>query len=171
MNATPQVQSIENFDLNRYLGQWFEIGRLPLKWQDKDSKLVTASYSLNDDGSVRVDNRCFDENDDPVQAVGRAEIVEGETAQLKVSFLPKFLQWIPFTDGDYWVLRLAEDYSIALVGTPDHKHLWLLSRTAELPDQVIDDYLATAQAQGFELEEWIRTPQNGGAVDDAEVDE
>ena len=83
-----------------YLGLWFEIGRLPLKWEDDAATDVTAGYSLNDDGTVRVDNRCFDKDGKPTQAMGKAEVVEGEVGQLEVSFLPEGLRWIPFTKGD-----------------------------------------------------------------------
>lgn len=166
-----EVVAVDHLDLQRYLGLWYEIGRLPLKYQDADSRDVTADYSLNEDGSIRVDNRCLDGDGEPTQSVGKAEPVEGETAQLQVTFLPAFLRWIPFTSGDYWVLKLEDDYSMALVGTPDRAHLWLLSRTPGPAQSVVDAHLAEARAQGFDLDDWISTPQSGGRVSDAQVED
>lgn len=166
-----RVRSVDSFDLERYLGLWYEIGRLPLKYQDEDSRDVTAHYSLNEDGSVRVDNRCIDGDQKPTQTIAKGEVVEGETGQLTVNFLPKYLRWLPFTSGDYWVLRVDDDYSVALVGTPDHAHLWLLSRRPELPESTITDHLATATDQGFDLADFTRTPQSGGRVLDTDVED
>ncbi|VEI13067.1 outer membrane lipoprotein Blc [Trueperella bialowiezensis] len=53
--------------------------------------------------------------------------MDGEVGKLKVDFLPKFIRWIPFTSGDYWVLKLDPDYQIALVGTPNRENLWVLA--------------------------------------------
>lgn len=167
--ATGEVRSVEELDLSRYLGLWYEVGRLPLKYQDEDSRDVTAEYSFNEDGSVRVDNRCLDGDGEPIQAVARALPVEGASGQLKVNFLPKFLRWLPFTEGDYWVLGLDPGYRVALVGSPDREHLWLLSRTPALADAARETYLATARAQGFVLDDWIDTPQSGARVTDDQV--
>lgn len=172
MNAsTKAVHSVPALDLDRYLGQWFEVGRLPLKWEDENATNVTATYTLQDDGNIEVDNRCYDNLGNPSQSLGRAKPVDGEPGQLTVSFLPQFLRWIPFTEGDYWVLKVAEDYSVALVGTPDHENLWLLAREHELSQQVRDEYLAEALAQGFTLDAWITPRQDGRVVSDIELQE
>lgn len=164
------VTSVAHLDLNRYLGDWFEVGRLPLRFEDAGASDVTASYALNDDGTVRVDNRCLDEDGEPTQALGQA-VPDGEHAgRLRVTFLPAALRWIPFTRADYWVLKIDEGYRAALVGTPDHKHLWLLSREPHLADDVEADYLAEARRQGFALDEWIRPAQSGAKVTDAKFD-
>ncbi|WP_309129376.1 lipocalin family protein [Microbacterium sp.] len=155
------VRSVPAFELGRYLGLWFEIGRLPLRFEDDAARDVTAEYSIDDDGSVRVDNRCIDEDGKPTQAIGRA-VPDGEhPGRLRVSFLPEALRWLPFTQADYWVLRVDDGYEHALVGTPDHKHLWLLARSPEISDAVEQSFLATAREQGFELEKWIRPSQSG----------
>jgi apolipoprotein D and lipocalin family protein len=169
MGRLKGVDSVEDFDLDRYLGLWFEIGRLPLKWEDDEARDVTASYSLNEDGSVRVDNRCINAAGEPTQAVGRAEPVEGESGQLTVTFLPAGLRWIPFTKGDYWVLKLADDYTLALVGSPDLQYLWLLARSSNVGDQERREYLDFGVSQGFDLAKWIDTPQSGGRVEDHDL--
>src|SRR5699024_4308362 len=122
------------------------------------------TYRL-EDGEIVVDNRSRDENNEPVQALGRAEVGDGP-AQLKVSFLPEGLRWIPFTEADYWVLRVDTNYEHALVGTPDHKFLWLLARTPTMEIDEQENYLAHARTEGYDLADWIRTPQSGQHVTD-----
>lgn len=168
MTTENTVVAVTGLDLERYLGTWFEIGRLPLRFEDDDASDVTATYSLDDDdGGVVVDNRCLDEDGVPTGVLGAAAPEDEDPARLRVTFLPEGLRWIPFTKADYWVLRIADDYSVALVGTPDHRYLWLLARTSELEESVQRDYLETARAQGFDLADWIRTPQSGQRVTDA----
>ena len=95
-----EVVPVAHLDLQRYLGDWFEICRLPMKWEDTTASDITASYSLQDDGKVRVDNRCLDAEGQPTQSIGEAETVGEETSKLTVTFLPEFLRWLPFTKGD-----------------------------------------------------------------------
>lgn len=165
MSSTPQLQTVDHVDLNRYLGTWYEICRLPLKYEDTGASDVTATYQLNKDGSVSVDNRCIDDDGKPSQALGQAKPVDDSNARLSVTFLPEYLRWIPFTTGDYWIIRLAPDYSISLVGTPDRKHLWVLARRHDLSQEVQNDYLATACAQGFDLSALIIPRQSGNMVE------
>lgn len=169
MSHSSEVHSVPELDLERYLGLWFEIGRLPLKWQDTTSSHVTAHYSLQDDGNVQVDNRCYDEDGLAVQALGRAAPTE-VPSQLKVSFLPALLRWIPFTEGDYWVLKIDPDYSVALVGTPNRENLWLLARDWKISDSTKDEYLQEALAQGFDLAEWITPVQDGRRVEEDQLE-
>lgn len=164
MSGSGGPQSVEDLDLERYLGLWFEIGRLPLRFEDDGARDVTAHYSLNDDGSVRVDNRCIDAEGEPTQALGQAEPDPEHAGRLRVSFLPEALRWIPFTRADYWVLRIDAGYRHALVGTPDLKHLWLLARDPRIDAAVEDEYLTAAREQGYDLGEWIRPAQSGGRV-------
>lgn len=160
-----QVHSVETFDLQKYLGLWYEIGRLPLKYEDDTATDVTAEYSLDDDGTVKVDNRCLDEDGEPTQALGQGIPDEEHPGRLEVTFLPEGLRWIPFTKADYWVLKIDPDYRHALVGTPDHKYLWLLSREPHIDDETRSAYLAEARAQGYDLEPWIEAAQSGRRVE------
>ncbi|UXA05440.1 lipocalin family protein [Mycobacterium sp. SMC-2] len=166
MTQRSAVNSVGSLELNRYSGLWYEIGRLPFRWEDADASDITAEYTAQDDGSVRVDNRCVDKHGAPSQAVGRATVVNGQAGRLEVSFLPEFLRWIPFTKGDYWVLKIDDAYTVALVGTPDRKYLWLLAREPHIDDATEAAYLAEATRQGFDLDEWIRPRQSGGRVTD-----
>lgn len=166
MTQQSTVTSVGSLDLDRYSGLWFEIGRLPLRWEHPESSDITAEYTPEDDGSVRVDNRCIDQDGKPSQAIGRATPVNGEAGQLEVSFLPEFLRWVPFPKGDYWVLKLNDAYTVSLVGTPDHKNLWLLAREPRVDSATKAAYLAEASRQGFDLEKWIIPEQSGHRVTD-----
>lgn len=160
------VVTVPMIDFARYLGTWFEICRLPLKWEDAEASDITATYTVAPDGKVRVDNRCYDRDGKPDQAIGQAVPVDASNAKLKVSFLPQYLRWIPFTHGDYWILRISADYDVALVGTPTRENLWLLSRSAQLSPDVKADFLATAEQKGFDLSDLITRARSGRRVED-----
>lgn len=163
------VTAIPHLDISRYLGRWYEICRLPLKYEDEAATDITATYSLNEDGSVQVDNRCFDEDGKPAQALGEATLADDTKARLKVTFLPEFIRWIPFTSGDYWVLKIDPEYQISLVGTPDRKNLWLLARGPELSEATRNEYLAEARRQGFDLSALITPRHTGREVTDTMI--
>jgi apolipoprotein D and lipocalin family protein len=169
VSEKPEVRSVDDLDLQRYLGLWYEVGRLPMRFEDDSASDVTAEYSLNDDGTVKVDNRCLDEEGKPTQALGEAVPDPEHPGRLRVSFLPEGLRWIPFTRADYWVLKIDGHYRHALVGTPDHKYLWLLAREPHIDPAIENEYLAEAERQGYELAHWIRTPQSGERVTDGRV--
>lgn len=170
MSRDTGVEAIPYLDVMRYMGTWYEIGRLPLRWEPDGATDVTATYSTNDDASIHVDNRCFDADGTPTRSVGRAVPTGERTSELSVSFLPEPLQWIPFTSGDYWVLRIDEAYEHALVGTPDHKNLWLLARSPQVAQETKEAYLGTARELGFDLGGWIEPVQTGRVVTDAMLD-
>jgi len=167
MTHAHPVTAIPVLDLNRYLGKWYEICRLPLKWEDEAATDITARYSLEPNGTVRVDNRCFDAEGKPTQALGEATPVNDGKSQLKVSFLPEGLRWVPFTKGDYWVLKLDPGYRLSLVGTPDRNHLWLLAREPNVNETEKAAYLAEARRQGFDLSRLITPKHTGRDVTDA----
>lgn len=166
-----EVTSVSSLDLDRYLGTWFEICRLPLKWEDAAASDISATYTLLPDGQIGVENRCLDADGKPDRSIGVAVSQDASDAKLKVSFLPEYLRWIPFTKGDYWVLAIAPDYSVALVGTPDHQHLWLLSRSPALSTTIVENYLAIARTQGFNLDALITPRQSGHKVPDTAFEE
>jgi apolipoprotein D and lipocalin family protein len=156
--ALPPVQTVPSVELDRYLGTWFEIARLPNSFQDGRGRrciATTASYAARPEGQIAVTNRCLDAADEnrEVVATATAYPVEGSgNAKLRVTFF-----W-PFY-GDYWVIGLDPDYRWAVVGGPDRDYLWVLSRT---PVMAAGDYaqaVAIAAAQGFDVERLQPTPQ------------
>jgi apolipoprotein D and lipocalin family protein len=164
------VTAIPSLDLKRYLGRWYEICRLPLKWEDETATDITANYSLNEKGNVRVDNRCFDEDGKPSRAIGEASPIDGKNSRLKVTFLPQIIRWMPFTNGDYWVLKIDPEFTVALVGSPNRKYLWVLARQPSVPEETLGTYLAEARRQGFDLAGLIVPRHTGREVTDRLVD-
>jgi apolipoprotein D and lipocalin family protein len=154
--------TVPTLDLQRYLGTWYEIARLPMRHEPADYTDISATYSLQADGKVRVQNRALDGNGKRQESIGEATPIPGfGNAKLEVTFLPEVLRWIPFTKGDYWVLRIDDDYRTVLIGGPDRKYLWLLSRSPDLDVATRDDFLATARAQGYDLAALIHTKHTG----------
>ncbi|MBF7687146.1 lipocalin family protein [Acinetobacter rathckeae] len=153
--VTNSPQAIDYVDLSKYLGQWYEIARLPNYFQNSKSYNTSANYVLNPDQTIAVTNRCIDKKGRHKIAKGTAFVQNKGNSQLKVSFLPKCLQWLPYTKGDYWILRLDEDYQTALIGDGQHKYLWLLARTPNIADETCQSFLDTAIEQGYDLSSLI----------------
>lgn len=160
MSDHSPLPTVASLDLQRYLGTWYEIDRLPMRHEPEDATDISAHYSLDDDGSVRVRNRCIHKGE-LQEAIGRATPVDASNSRLEVSFLPEGLRWIPFTKGDYWVIALDPDYSAAMIGSPDRKYLWLLSRQPEMDATIRDHYIARARQLGFDVDQLIHTPHTG----------
>jgi len=160
----PAVKPVASVDLARYAGRWYEIARFPNRFQESCAGEVTATYEGQKDGRIRVVNRCARADGSPNEAEGVARPVEGgANARLKVRFAPGWLGFLPFVWADYWVLGLAEDYRWALVGTPDRKYLWVLSRTPQLAEGDWDAAIAKARENGFDTARLERTRQAGPA--------
>jgi apolipoprotein D and lipocalin family protein len=159
--SLPPPRTVSGFALPRYLGTWYELARLPIRFEPADCSDVSAQYALRDDGGIEVRNRCLRADGTLEESIGVATAVDADNGQLEVSFLPAGLRWIPFTKGDYWVLRVDPDYRVALVGSPDRTYLWLLARSTALDPQLRAAYLATAREQGYALDRLIDTPHTG----------
>jgi len=152
--AGEPLPTVPHVDLNRYQGTWYEIARLPLHWENKCESHVTATYTLRPDGKMTVLNQCRKADGTASVSLGSAEVAtkDGSNSKLKVSFF-----W-PFK-GDYWILALDENYQWALVGTPNLKYLWILSRDPELDRHIIDKLLERSHELGFDTEKMIWTRQ------------
>ena len=146
-------------DFNHYAGTWFEIARLPNRFQNQCLGDVTATYTLLDDGDIKVVNRCRNENGLIEEAEGRAKRASNEApnTKLKVRFAPSFLSFLPFVWGDYWIIDLATDYSYAVIGEPARKYLWILSRTPTMEDTMMQSILDRVKQKGYDLTGLIRT--------------
>jgi len=143
------VRPVESFSLERYLGTWYEIARLDHSFERGLSR-VTAHYSLDKDGSVRVVNRGYSEEKQQWrEAVGRALFVnQPDQGFLKVSFFGPFY-------GAYVIIDLDEHYRYALVCGPNTSYLWLLARTSTIPDPVKERLVAKAAGLGFATSDLI----------------
>lgn len=160
--SRPAPPTAPSIDLPRYLGTWYEIARRPMRHEPADYTDVSATYSLDGDGGIRVQNRALDGRGDLQESIGQARpATPGDFTRLEVTFLPEGLRWIPFTRGDYWILRVDPDYRTALVGSPDYDYLWLLHRDPSIDPATRDDFLATARTLGYALDDLITTPHTG----------
>jgi apolipoprotein D and lipocalin family protein len=148
------LETVNFVDLSRYVGQWYEIARYQHRFQEGcfGSK---ATYTMRDDGKINVLNECFDKSSSVKlrSAKGKAWVVDKETnARLKVSFF-----W-PFS-GDYWIIDLGQNYEYAVIGHPDRKYLWVLSRTPEMDENVYQSILDRLQKQEYDTSKLIRSDQ------------
>jgi apolipoprotein D and lipocalin family protein len=156
------VRAVPSLDLSRYAGKWFEIARYPNRFQTRCARDVSAEYTLQADGRIRVVNSCRQGDGSMTRAEGVARLAKsgGPASQLKVRFAPAYLSFISAVWGDYWVIGLAPDYSYAVVGAPSREYLWILSRTPTLPPDVYEQAIAAAVANGFDPGRLVKTTQS-----------
>ncbi|MDX1363132.1 lipocalin family protein [Arenibacter latericius] len=146
--------AVKPFDKERYLGQWYEIARLDFKYE-RNLNNTTATYTLNDDGTIKVDNQGYNtKKKEWTQAIGKAKFIGEDTiAKLKVSFFG------PFYSG-YNVIALDKEYKYALVAGKSLKYLWILSRKTELPEDVKNNYLKIAEGIGYNTSDLLWVEHN-----------
>ncbi|KRG42671.1 hypothetical protein ARC78_08205 [Stenotrophomonas pictorum JCM 9942] len=149
--ASEPVTSVPQLNLDRYIGQWHEIAHLPVSFQKKCVADITASYRRHADGRISVLNRCRTADGDLIQAEGTARTVAGHPGRLQVRFAPEWLAWLPWVWADYWVIALDPDYQWAMIGEPDRKYLWILSRTPGMDADRFEALKSQAVAMGYEL--------------------
>jgi apolipoprotein D and lipocalin family protein len=157
--AKQPLKVVPDVDLSRYVGTWYEIARLPNSFQSKCVSNVTATYTLLDDGDILVVNRCRKENGEIQEAKGLAKLAtkDGSNSKLKVRFAPAILSFLPFVWGNYWIILLAPDYSYAVIGEPDRRYLWILSRTPSMVEPILQGILEEVKQNGYELSGLVRT--------------
>jgi apolipoprotein D and lipocalin family protein len=152
------VGTVGAVDLDRYAGRWFEVARYPNRFQRRCVSDVEATYTRRADGRIDVVNRCRIVDGNTIDAQGIARVVDVRTsAKLKVRFAPAALSWLPIVWGDYWILGLADDYSWAVVGSPDREYLWILARTTELDALRQSRVLSVVRENGFDPERLATT--------------
>lgn len=148
------VQPVNAFEIDRYLGRWYEIARLDHSFERGMSD-VNATYQLQEDGSVKVINRGYDTRRQAwKEAVGRALFVgDSSTGSLKVSFFGPFY-------GGYHIIALdRQSYRWSLVAGPDRDYLWILARDKTLPADVREQLVGQARALGFATDKLIWVEQ------------
>ena len=159
VNSHEPLTAVPEVDLSRYMGIWYEIARLPNKFQDHCTGDVTATYSLLDDGDIKVINSCRRSDGGMSVVEGRAKRAGDDEpdSKLKVRFAPAILSFLPFVWGDYWIILLAPDYSHAVIGEPDRKYLWILARTPSIDDAALENLLDQIRLKGYDLTGLLRT--------------
>ncbi len=157
--ALDELKTVNKVELASYLGNWYEIARLPA-WFQKGCVASSASYVLREDGQIDVVNRCSLDSPDgkKKEAIGIARIKDGNTnARLEVSFFRPF--W-----GDYWIIELDSEYRYAVVGHPSRDYLWILSRCPVMDNETYSSLLEKIKNQGYEIEKIIKTEQPESAL-------
>ena len=145
------LEVVPHVELEKYLGKWYEIAHLPAKFEEGCNE-TTATYTLSKDGSISVLNQST-KNGKIKQAKGKAKIVDkNSNAKLKVTFV-----W-PFY-GDYWIIKLGNNYDYSVVGTPNRKYLWILSRTPQMDDNLYSQIIEYVKSKGFDANKLIKTFQ------------
>lgn len=145
------ITVVNNFRLEPYMGTWYEIARFDFK-HEKDLSNVTATYSLKDNGTVKVVNRGYNYvKDQWEQANGKATFVDKTTeGALKVSFFGPFY-------GGYNVVSMEPDYQNALIFGETKDYIWILSRNKTIPEDVKEQFLKEAEKAGYDLERLVWT--------------
>jgi apolipoprotein D and lipocalin family protein len=148
------AKAVTPFDKEKYLGKWYEIARMDFRFE-RNLNNTTATYSINSDGSIKVDNRGFNYKTMKwKQAIGRAKFVGNpDIAMLKVSFFR------PFYSG-YNVIALDSEYKYALVAGKNLSYLWILSRDTAIPEDFKQNYLKIAKKLGFQTSSLIWVEHN-----------
>lgn len=150
------VQPVSNFQADRYLGTWYEIARFDFKFE-KNLNNVTAEYSMNPDGSIKVINSGYNYKKQKwVNAIGKAKFQkEQNNGALKVSFFGPFY-------SEYNIIALDDNYTSALVVGKNYNYLWILSRTPEISDFTLTKFLTMAKSLGFDLNKliWVQHDKN-----------
>ena len=143
------IEPVDNFELNRYLGKWYEIARLDHSFE-RGLEAVSAEYSLRDDGGIRVINSGYNTDTQANQeAEGRAYFVEQPNlGYLKVSFFGPFI-------GSYVIFELDENYQYAFIAGNTTNYLWLLARTPEVSQELVNQFISRATQLGFDTTQLI----------------
>jgi apolipoprotein D and lipocalin family protein len=146
---------VPSVDLNRYAGKWYEIARLPNRFQRDCAGNTTATYTLRPDGKITVLNECRKADGRQKSAKGTARVADakGPNTKLKVTFF-----W-PFS-GKYWIIDVDPEYRWAVVGEPTRDYLWILSREPQLDAALYEQIVERARQRGFDTGKLLKTPQS-----------
>lgn len=148
------TQTVKELQLDKFLGKWYEIARFPHSFE-KDLVGVTATYTMRDDGKIKVLNQGYKSTLDGKlsTAVGKAKIPDSkEPGKLKVSFF-----W--FFYADYFVMELDENYEWAVIGSSSPDYLWILSRSSQIDENTYQDLINKIKDRGYNLDKLIRVEQ------------
>lgn len=153
------LKVVPDVDYQRYAGRWYEIARLPNKFQRDCAGDVTATYAPRPDGRIAVTNRCRDAGGGMKEAEGVARRVNGRpTSVLQVRFAPALLSFLPMVWGDYQIIELGPGYDHAIVGTTDRSYLWILARAPQVDPELYRRLVESARQQGFNVSALTTTP-------------
>ncbi len=150
--------TVDSVNLNKYVGTWYEIAKIPNSFQKQCACNTTAEYSIRADGRIDVINRCTQSDGTIDEAKGIARRVDTVTnSKLEVSFVR--LLGIQLFWGDYWIIGLDKDYRYAVVGAPTRKYGWILGRLPALSQEDQDKIFEILKFQGYNPKDFVFTEQ------------
>jgi len=156
-----QVTAVSFVDLNRYAGKWFEIAYLPNKFQKDCVGNTTATYTLTPNGTMEVLNRCLKKNGAALETKGTAQVTDSKTnAKFKISLF----------NAPYWIIDLDPNYNYAVVGNPERKNLWILSRSPQMDDATYQNTLRRVERMGYDPNKLTKTSQKNETVKGAMIE-
>jgi apolipoprotein D and lipocalin family protein len=151
--GSSDLTTVPSVDLNRYVGQWYEIARYPNRFQKQCAGDVTATYTAIGDSKIEVLNSCRNKDGRNEIAKGKARVADPNSkARLRVTFF-----W-PFY-GDYWIIGLDPEYRWAVVGEPSRKYLWILSRSPQMDESDYRRAVSIVREKGYDPSKLVLTPQ------------
>ena len=155
----PPLRVVKSIDLRRYAGKWFEVARLPNNVQSRCASDVVAHYSPRPDGGLNVVNQCrkADGAINQSRGIARRAGDRKNSATLQIRFAPAIFSFMPNVWGDYWIIGLGPDYTWAVVGVPNRRYLWILSRTPAMTGNAYEQAIEIAKGNGFDTTALIRT--------------
>jgi apolipoprotein D and lipocalin family protein len=150
----------ENVDLDRYMGRWYEIARVPTRFQKSCECCATATYSRREDGVIEILNECVEEDGSIKAAKAEARVTKSSDARWRATFFK--ILGLGLAKGDYWILGLDDDYAWAVVGDPERKYGWILAREPALTAAQREAVDALLLDRGYDPAAFVPTPQEGG---------
>ncbi len=154
ISMSQDLETVSTVDIQKYSGKWFEIASFPQRFQ-KGCTCTTAEYTLTTKNYLIVENRC---NKDSLN--GNQQYIKGKVFVVKNTGNSKLkVQFFWLFKGKYWIIDLANDYSYAVVGHPNRKYLWILSRTASMDDVIYQEIISRIALKGYDVSKILKTKQ------------
>jgi len=157
-SGASEPATVNFVDLHKYTGLWYEIAKIPNRFQKSCAGNTTATYKLRGDGNIDVINRCTENDGSVNEATGIAKVADPKTnSKLRVSFVR--ILGISLFWGDYWIIGLDSNYEYAIVGSPDRKYGWILSRTPKLSQDRLNEIFGILRREGYNPDNFVMTEQ------------
>jgi len=152
-------QTVKSVDLKKYAGTWYEIAKIPNRFQSDCDRNTTATYKIREDGKIAVLNKCIEKDGSVNDAEGVAVVADKKSnAKLEVSFVS--ILGINLFWGDYWIIGLDDNYKYAVVGHPERKYGWILCREPKMPEEDLKKVYALLKEQGYDTNKFMMTKQD-----------
>jgi len=152
--------TIAHADVDRFMGRWYEIARMPNRRESNCVRDVVATYERRNASAIRIVNVCRTADGELERVQGVARIRDGDSkAKLELRYAPLALAWLPFLWDDWWILEAAPEYTYMMTGDPSRRSLWIYARTPALDEATYGTLIAHAAAQGYDTSRLVRTPQ------------